>query len=206
MTLPLPATSVSSSLHHATSPGACPGDRHVTGSSRRWDSPELRELLGGRGGILASREIEQRFDDEHLGIVKARGLLALPSLVIVAGAADVIIQQCENGNVLTGLRGSGNDCHLIFRHAYGRVRCTMRTMAGAGDVHVGLLDHRHFDEVRSFSILRPRTRRGSSEGSQDHPHGTLWTTLEYQAEPLCELQGLMWRGGALQIASLVLTP
>lgn len=189
MTLPLPAL-----------PELSRTPSHTWGRSpKRWETPALRSLLEGNGGVLASRPAEQGFGDEHLGVIKAGSLLALPALVIVAGEADVIIEQSERGNVLTGRRGSSNDCRLIFRHAYGRVQCVMRTTGSASDVHIGLLDHRRFDEVQTFCIQRPR-------GSRNDHRGTLWTTIEYQAEPLCELQGIMWRGGSLQIESLTLMP
>lgn len=168
-------------------------------STRGWDNRELRSLLEGGGGVLGDHRVDQRFDDDHLGIIKAGSVCALPALVILAGDADVVIEQSEDGTVLTGRRGVSNDCRLIFRHAYGCVRCTLRTVHGAGDVHIGLLDHRRFDEVQAISILRPR-------GGRNDSRGTLWTTLEYHADPLCEVQGIAWRGGLIQIASVSLSP
>lgn len=166
---------------------------------RRWDSRQLHALLEGGGGILGTQRADQRFDDDHLGVVRAGDVLELPALIIVAGNADVIVEQTEDGTVLTGRRGAANDCRLIFRHAYGRVTCTLRTVHGTGDVHIGFLEHRHFNEVQSISLQRPR-------GGRNDSRGTLWTTLEYHADPLCEVQGIAWRGGLLQIASISLSP
>lgn len=167
--------------------------------AKRWDNSELRALLEGGGSVLGTQRIEQRFDDDHLGVVKAGSMLALPALVIVAGDADVIIEQTDDGTVLTGRRGLSNDCRLIFRHAYASATCTLRTVHGTGDVHIGFLEQRHFNEVQAISLLRPR-------GARNYCRGTLWTTLEYHADPLCEVQGIAWRGGMLQIASVSLVP
>jgi hypothetical protein len=126
--------------------------------------------------VLGPCAIDQHFGDEHLGLVRSGEMLALPALVVVAGEADAIIEQSDDGNVLTGRRSSSNDCRLIFRHAYGRVRCTLRTVGNTGDVHIGLLEHRRFDEVQAINLLRPRGSRGDTRGS-------LWTTIEYRADP-----------------------
>ncbi len=82
--------------------------------------------------MLGPCAIDQHFGDEHLGLVRSGETLALPALVVVAGEADAIIEQSDDGNVLTGRRSSSNDCRLIFRHAYGRVRCTLRTVGNTG--------------------------------------------------------------------------
>jgi hypothetical protein len=200
MTLPLRVTQVPSKSFQGALPVAPrQAQRDRSGSTHAWDGPRLRSLLEDQGGTLGPCGVEQRFDDEHLGLIRAGEMLALPALVIVAGETDAIIEQSDDGNVLTGRRGSSNDCRLIFRHAYGRVRCTLRTVNTTGDVHIGLLDHRRFDEVQAINILRPRGTRGDTRGS-------LWTTLEYRADPLCELQGIAWRGGLIQIASISLSP
>lgn len=190
MTLPLRVTPVPSTDSRNALPVV---------KNHSWDDPRLRSLLEGHGGVLGPCTIEQHFGDEHLGLVKAGEMLALPALVVVAGEADAIIEQSDDGNVLTGRRSSSNDCRLIFRHAYGRVRCTLRTVGNTGDVHIGLLEHRRFDEVQAINLLRPRGSRGDTRGC-------LWTTIEYRADPLCELQGIAWRGGLIQIASISLSP
>jgi hypothetical protein len=168
-------------------------------AGRLCDNPELRAALEGGGGVLGSTVAVQAFDELEPGAVHAGSLRVLSSTVIVAGRSDVIVEQTDTGQVLTGTRGSNNDCRIIFRHAYGRVRCELRTMTTSADVHLGFLDHRRFEEVQTFSISRPRSLHGECRGA-------LWTTLEFRAEALCEVQGLVWRGGLLQIARITLTP
>jgi len=199
MTLPLRVTPVPPKDLRKALPGVPAGRTERSGKAHSWDDPRLRSLLEGHGGVLGPCAIDQHFGDEHLGLVRSGEMLALPALVVVAGEADAIIEQSDDGNVLTGRRSSSNDCRLIFRHAYGRVRCTLRTVGNTGDVHIGLLEHRRFDEVQAINLLRPRGSRGDTRGS-------LWTTIEYHADPLCELQGIAWRGGLIQIASISLSP
>lgn len=197
MTLSRPVLSSTSTAPRAVPP---PVSHAVSShSARRWDNPRLRTLLEGGGGTLGTQRLDQRFDDDHLGVIKAGDILVLPALIVVACDADVIIEQTDDGTVLTGRRGVANDCRLVFRHAYSCVSCTLRTVHGTGDVHIGFLDHRHFNEVQAISIQRPR-------GGRNDSRGTLWTTLEYHADPLCEVQGIAWRGGMLQIAGVTLSP
>jgi hypothetical protein len=185
----------------ALSPGAHDSPVHPRqgGAARLRDDPELRALLEGGGGVLGHTAVTQGFDDIEPGPIPAGSMRVLSSSVIVAGRADVMVEQTDDGQVLTGMRGSNNECRLIFRNAYGRVRCELRTMSISADAHVGFLDHRRLDEVQTFSISRPRSLHGECRGS-------LWTVLEFRAEPLCEVQGIVWRGGLLQIARVTLTP
>ena len=51
--------------------------------------------------------------------------------------------------------------------------------------------------------------RGSSLDTafnEDHIAATTQAIVEYRAEPLREVHGLVWRGGLLRIESLCLTP
>jgi hypothetical protein len=171
---------------------------HVSGGRLR-DDPALLAVLEGSGSVLGKATVVQAFDEIEPGTIHAGDMRVLSSIVIVAGRSDVIIEQTDDGQVLTATRGSNNDCRLIFRHAYGRACCELRTTGSSADAHLGFLDHRRFEEVQTFSISRPRSMHGECRGS-------LWTTLEFRADPLCELQGIVWRGGLLQIAKLTLVP
>jgi hypothetical protein len=163
------------------------------------DDPRLDGLVEPRDGQLGTDRVEQRFDDSPLGTLKAGCIHVLPSVVIIPAATDALVEQTDHGAVLTGHRGSNNECRVIFRHAYVRARVQVRAPAGAADAHIGFLGHRDFEEVHGFSIVQPKGSRGSSGG-------WLRFTLEYRAGPLCELQGFVWRGGLLEIESVWLSP
>jgi hypothetical protein len=163
------------------------------------DDPRLLGIVEPRDGSLGSERIEQRFEGAPLGTLKAGRIHVLPSLVIIPTGCDALIEQTDRGYVLTGNRGTNNECRVIFRHAYVGARVQIRAPSGAADAHIGFLGHRDFEEVHGFSIVQPKGSRGGNGGS-------LRITLDYRAGPLCELQGFVWRGGLLQIDSVSLSP
>ncbi|SEO43265.1 hypothetical protein SAMN02800692_0761 [Luteibacter sp. UNC138MFCol5.1] len=197
MRTPLPVTRVPAKV-----PPILPRQRRATmrDMQRRscgWEHPEIRELLHGRRD-LGPEPVEQLFGDDQLGIIPARTIHPLEHLVIATGERDAIIEQTDEGNVLTGCYRSENDCRLIFRHAYATIRCTVRTLCDATDVHLAFLNCL-LQEMQTFNIQRPRSSRNDASGS-------LCTTFEFHAEPLYELQGIAWRGGMLQISKISLIP
>ena len=87
MTLSRPV-SLDTTTARSTAPP--PISRSVSNASpRRWDSRQLHALLEGGGGVLGTQRTDQRFDDDHLGVVSAGDVLELPALIVVAGNADV---------------------------------------------------------------------------------------------------------------------
>lgn len=197
MRTPLPVTRTPAKapriLQHAH--GSSPG--RARGRSRGWENPQVDELLHGRRD-LGPEAVEQQFADDQLGLIRAGSVLPLEHLIVVTGERDAIIEQTDDGNVLTGCYRTENDCRLIFRHAYGRIRCTVRTLCDTTDVHLGFLNCL-LQEVQTVNIQRPRSNRNDAAGS-------LWTTLEFHAEPLYEIQGIAWRGGMLQLSHIALSP
>lgn len=197
MRTPLPVTRVPAKVPRILPRKTVVASHEPRGRNRGWEHPQVRELLHGRRD-LGPEPVEQTFADDQLGLIRAGHVHPLDHLLVVTGDRDAIIEQADDGNVLTGCYRSENDCRLIFRYAYGRVRCTVRTLCDTGDVHLGFLNCL-FQEVQTVNIQRPRSNRNDASGS-------LWTTLEFHAEPLYELQGIAWRGGMLQISSISLSP
>lgn len=197
MRTPLPVTRVPAKVLHRPPRQKIVTPCETRARHRGWEHPQVRELLHGRRE-LGPEGVEQAFADDQLGLIRAGHVHPLEHLLIVTGERDAIIEQADDGNVLTGCFRSENDCRLIFRHAYGRVRCTVRTVCDTEDVHLGFLNCL-FQEVQSVNLQRPRNHRHDTPGS-------LWSTLEFRAAPLCELRGIAWRGGMLQIANISLIP
>lgn len=170
------------------------------GTGRR-TSLSPRELLGPRLGILAEEPVNEALAGAQEGAIAPHGRLDLDHLVILAGEAGAMIEVGSDRIELTGTRGLRNDCRLLLRQAYGTVRCEVHS-AGA-EAHLGFLSWRQggFEEVQTIHIQR-RPVRGYREGNG----GRLSTIVEYRAEPLREIHGLVWRGGLLRIARLSLTP
>lgn len=194
---PLPVTRAPAKVLRVPPRPDAVASRNTRGRSRGWENPQIRDLLHGRRD-LGPEPVEQVFADDQLGLVRAGSIRPLDHLIVVTGDRDAIIEQTDDGNVLTGCYRFENDCRLIFRYAYGRVRCTIRTLCDTSDVHIGFLNSL-FQEVQTVNIQRPRANRNDAAGS-------LWTTLDFHAEPLYELQGIAWRGGLLQISRIELSP
>gem|GEM_PF-2436379 len=177
-----------------TSPPRVPARRH-----RLRDDPRLVGMVQPRDGPLGDGEQVHRFRDVPPGTLKAGDIHPFPALVIIPSAVDALIEAVDDGCMLTSHRGSNNECRLIFRHAWARVRLELSVPSGAGDSHIGFLGYRDFEEVQGFSLVQPRNTRGNTGGS-------LRVSLDYRAGPLSELQGIVWRGGLLQIESVSLSP
>ena len=168
---------------------------------RQHPSPSPRELLGPMLGVLAEEPVREALAGATEGVIGPQGRLDLMHLVILTGDAGAIIEASGDRVELTGVRGARNDCRLLFRQAYGTVRCEVHS-AGS-EAHLGFLCWRHggFEEVQTIHIQR-RPLRGYRDGNG----GRLSTIVEYRAEPLREVHGLVWRGGLLRIAGLSLMP
>jgi len=161
----------------------------------------LRDLVGPRLGILADEPVTDALAGAQEGAIPPQGRRDLTHLVILAGDSGAMLEAGSDRMVLTGIRGARNDCRLLLRQAYGTVRCEVQS-AGS-EAHLGFLSWRHgaFEEVQTIHIQR-RPLRGYRDGNG----GRLITIVEYRAEPLREVHGLVWRGGLLRIESLRLTP
>jgi hypothetical protein len=155
-------------------------------------------------GALASCAIEECFQDAPSGTLRAGGMLQLPETMIVAVSADVVIEPADEGCVVTGTRGKNNECRLIFRRAYRRVSCHIRVPNGAAESRITYLrspsqKSPSLVELQSFNICQPHVRQPTGAGGFS-------MTLDYDADPLNEVQGILWRGGLLQISRISLTP
>jgi hypothetical protein len=155
-------------------------------------------------GALAAHPLEESFRDANPGTVKAGEMLELPETMIIAVSADVVIESTDDGCVVTGTRGKNNECRLIFRRAYCHVCCDIRVPSGAAESRITYLrspsqKSQGLGELHSFNICQPRLGlRGDASGFS--------TTLDYHADPLNEVQGILWRGGLLQISRISLAP
>ncbi|WP_285402839.1 hypothetical protein [Luteibacter sp. ME-Dv--P-043b] len=175
----------------------------VATSARSGQGPSIspRDLVGPRLGILADEPVTDALAGAQEGVIPPQGRRDLMHLVILTGDAGAMLEADSDRMVLTGIRGARNDCRLLLRQAYGTVRCEVQS-TGA-EVHLGFLSWRHgaFEEVQTIHIQRRPVR-----GYQGGNGGRLITIVEYRAEPLREVHGLVWRGGLLRIESLCLTP
>jgi hypothetical protein len=160
-----------------------------------------RDLIGPGLGILADGAVADALVDAQEGVIASQEHRDLRHLVIVTGDAGAMLEAGSDRMVLTGLRGARNDCRLLFRQAYGTVRCEVQS--SGSEAHLGFLSWRHgaFEEVQTIHIQRRPFR-----GYQGENGGRLITIAEYRAEPLREVHGLVWRGGLLRISGLALTP
>jgi hypothetical protein len=155
-------------------------------------------------GALASSPLDDVFLGASPGTVRAGDMLELPKMLIHAVSADVIVEQTNEDFMVTGTLGRNNECRLIFRHAYSRVRCDVRVPNGAAESRITFLSSPRqklpgLGELHSFNLCRPlQGLRGDAGGFS--------TTLDYHADPLNEVQGILWRGGLLQISRISLTP
>jgi hypothetical protein len=158
----------------------------------------------GELGALASKPSEDVFKGASPGTVRAGQMLALDNMMILAVSADVILEQTNEGFMVTGTLGRNNECRLIFRHAFSRVCCDVRVPNGAAESRITFLSSPRqksprLGELHSFNLCRPlQGLRGDTGGFS--------TTLDYHADPLNEVQGILWRGGLLQISRISLTP
>jgi hypothetical protein len=175
-----------------------------------WNNARLQAFMTSeQGGIpelgaLAPQLMEESFRDAPSGTVKAGDMLELKETMIVAVSADVIIEPTDDGCLVTGTRGRNNECRLIFRHAYSHVRCDIRIPNGAAESRITYLRSPSqkspgLGEPHSFNISQPALRMRSDAGGFS-------MTLNYHADPLNEVQGILWRGGLLQISRISLTP
>jgi hypothetical protein len=208
MMLQMSATPASPAIRTEPAPRPVPGR---TPSPRpAWNNARLQAFMtaqrGGEAelGVLATHPMEETFRDTPPGTVKAGQMLELSETMIVAVSADVIVEPTDDGCVVTGTRGKNNECRLIFRHAYCHVRCDIRIPNGAAESRITYLKSPSarspgLGELHSFNICQPLTRVRSDAGGFS-------MTLDYHADPLNEVQGILWRGGLLQISRISLTP
>ncbi|QWT19956.1 hypothetical protein KPL74_19680 [Bacillus sp. NP157] len=194
-----PGTARAASLKHA--PQTIAGKPRLR-QRRLADDPSVAELLAQPVGSLGDEVISLDFRHAPFSTVPPHSSQVFGELVIVTGDAAVRIGSPDDDDsgrcVLTGTRGRHNDCLLLFRHAYGTVICQLGVGNVAADAHIGFLQHGDFAEVRTFSFTKPRERLQGSAG--------FWTTLEYSARHLNELQGIVWRGGTVCIERIRLEP
>jgi len=208
MMLQMSATPVSSDmrseppLHAVSGKSSCPRPAWHNARLQAFMSPErdgVPEL-----GALASQPMDEDFREAISGTLKAGEMLQLPETMIVAVNADVVIEPTEEGCVVTGTRGRNNECRLIFRHAYRRVSCHLRVPNGAAEARITFLRSPSqkspaLVELQSFNICPPHLRQANGAGGFS-------MTIDYDADPLNEVQGILWRGGLLQISRVSLTP
>jgi len=166
----------------------------------------MRTELDGKSelGALASCATEECFHHALSGTLRAGEMLQLPETMIVAFNADVVIEAADEGCVVTGTRVKNNECRLIFRRAYRRVSCHIRVPNGASESRITFLRSPSqkslgLVELQSFNICQPHLRQPSGAGGFS-------MTLDYDADPLNEVQGVLWRGGLLEISRISLTP
>jgi hypothetical protein len=184
-----------------------PAPRHPPGKSARLKQPWFNEhlhsfMVAGKRHPweLAKHEVEDAFGDAPTGALKPGGMLGLQETMIAAGSSAVIIEAAANGGcVVTGVRGKTNECRLIFRFAYSHVLCDIHVPNGSADSRITYLRSPALDEMHSFTIGQPSQRQRGGAGGYG-------MTLEYHAEPLNEVQGILWRGGLLQISRIRLIP
>ncbi|PTR23401.1 hypothetical protein C8J98_11454 [Luteibacter sp. OK325] len=206
MTSQMSATSAAPAVQ--STPPSLPGRRPRPGPAReterllafmttpKGDSVEL--------GALAPGPLDDVFLDASPGTIRAGEMLELPRMMILAASADVILEQTNKGFMVTGTLGRNNECRLIFHHAFRRVRCDVRVPNGAAESRITFLSSPRqkspgLGELHSFNLCRPlQGLRGDAGGFS--------TTLDYHADPLNEVQGILWRGGLLQISRISLTP
>ena len=208
MMLQMSTTPVSPAVRSEPAPRPVPGKLPCPRPA--WNNARLQAFMSterdGQSelGALASRATEEVFHDAPSGTLKAGEMLQLPETMIVAVSADVVIEPTDHGCLVTGTRGKNNECRLIFRHAYRRVSCHIRVPNGAAESRITYLrsptqKSPGLVELQSFNICQPHLRQASSAGGFS-------MTLDYDADPLNEVQGILWRGGLLQISRLSLTP
>jgi hypothetical protein len=165
--------------------------------------PSILALLAAPAGSLGGETKTLDFRGAPFAMIPAGGVRSFGELVLVAGESTLRVGCPDNEEgdrcVLTGVRGRHNDCMILFRHAYGTVTCRLGVGAITADAHVGFLQHGDFAEVRTFSFTKPRASGPQGDAG-------FWTTLQYSARHLNELQGLVWRGGTLCIESITLEP
>ncbi|KJV31882.1 hypothetical protein [Luteibacter yeojuensis] len=165
--------------------------------------PSILSYLAQPAGALGTHIQALDFRHAPFNLIPAGGVRAFGEMIIIAGESTLRVGCPDNEEgdrcVLTGVRGRHNDCMILFRHAYGTVTCRLGVGAITADAHIGFLQHGDFAEVRTFSFTRPREAGAQGDAG-------FWTTLQYSARHLNELQGMVWRGGTLCIESLVLEP
>jgi hypothetical protein len=184
-----------------------PAPRRVPGKpvclKQPWFNEDLQRFMAvGKHNPweLATHAVDDAFRDAPTGALKAGGTLGLQETMIAAGSSAVIIEPTANGGcVVTGVRGKTNECRLIFRFAYSHVLCDIRVPNGSADSRITYLRSPALDEMHSFTIGQPSQRQRGGAGGYG-------MTLEYHAEPLNEVQGILWRGGLLQISRIRLIP
>jgi len=208
MTSQVSATSVVPAVRSAAATPSVPGKRSFPG--RTQDSERLLAFMTTQQGdttelgALASSPLDDVFLDASPRTIRAGEMLELPRMLIVAVNADVILDQTKEGFMVTGTLGRNNECRLIFRHAYGRVRSDVRVPSGAAESRITFLSSPRqkssaLGELHSMNLCRPlQGLRGNAGGFS--------TTLDYRADPLNEVQGILWRGGLLQISRISLSP
>jgi hypothetical protein len=208
MMLQMSAIPASPAVRSEPAPASVPGK--PLSPRPAWNNARLQAFMttqrDGRTevGALATQAMEESFQDAPPGTVKAGDMLELRETMVVAASADVIIEPTDHGCVVTGTRGKNNECRLIFRHAYCHVRCDIRIPNGAADARITYLRSPSerspcLGELHSFNICQPLLRMRSDAGGFS-------MTLDYHADPLNEVQGILWRGGLLQISRIHLTP
>lgn len=185
----------------AVHPSVTPPRAAAKVASRTTHAAHLPDLLGPQIGVLASEKVDDALAGAREGPIGAQSHLALPHLAIVTGDTGAMIELDGDRPVLTGVRGTRNDCRLLLRRAYGTVRFEVH--GDGGEAHLGLLSWRNgaFEEMQTIDIQRRLAR-----GYRDDNGGRLSTLVEFRAEPLREVHGVVWRGGLLRISRLSLQP
>jgi hypothetical protein len=167
------------------------------------ENPWMLDKLARPLGSLGPEPRIVHFAQTPFSYIQPHSIQEFDELLIITGNAGLRVGAPDNGEkqrcVLTGVKGRHNDCLILFRHAYGTVTCELGVGDIAADAHVGFLQCEDFDEVRTFSYTMPRERRR-------HADAGFWTTLQYSARHLNELQGIVWRGGTLCIERITLEP
>ena len=185
------------------SPSVASPSRPRLRQRRLVDDPSIVGHLARPMGSLGTETLTIDFRNAPFSLVPPNTLQAYGELLIVTGESTLRVGPSDSDDadrcVLTGVKGRHNDCLILFRHAYGGVLCELGVGDIAADAHVGFLQHGDFAEVRTFSFTKPRERRHQGDSG-------FWTTLQYSARHLNELQGIVWRGGTLCIERIRLDP
>ncbi|MDF3982698.1 hypothetical protein P3W23_11930 [Luteibacter sp. PPL554] len=168
-------------------------------------NPAILDQLARPLGELGRTGIDFRFGAGDVQSIDPYASRAFGELVIVTGKHGAFVEPMdEEANegperyALIGKHRSENECLLLFRHAFGAVTCHFTVNSVGPDARIGFLRHTQFAEVRGFTVSTPS--RMSRE------RAAFETVLRYRATELNELQGIVFRGGALGIERIILTP
>lgn len=176
---------------------AASASAHLTPLQRVRSHPSLMHLTLPQGDEEPATHRVLSFAHLDEGQLAADVPFRIPGAWILPVQKDALIGVLEDDEesrvVLTARRGSKNECLVLFDAGYRKVSVSVLQPPSTSEATISFLRHTTFAQL--YAARYEKTGNGCLE-----------RTDRLAAQNLHEIQGIVWRGMAMGIESIELTP